>query len=79
SELVCGLYGNAFYKVEVPLSCVGKTMEELYGLLKREYNTVLIALEHNGKSVTNPSLSAVARQGDRLVVLAGERPKFEKS
>jgi voltage-gated potassium channel len=78
SELVCGLYGNAFYKVEVPSSYVEKTMEELFGILKRDYNTILIALEHDGKSVTNPSLSAVARQGDRLVVLAEKRPKFEK-
>jgi voltage-gated potassium channel len=78
SELVCGLYGNAFYKVEVPSSYVGRTMEELFGILKRDYNTILIALEHDGKSVTNPSLSAVARQGDRLVVLAEERPRFEK-
>jgi len=53
-------------------------MEDLLLLLKRDYNTILIALEHEGKSVTNPSLSVIAQQGDRLVVLAEERPKFEK-
>lgn len=76
SELVCGLYGNAFYKVDVPSSYVGKSVEEIFGLLKREYDTILIALEHDGKSVTNPSLSVVAQQGDRLVVLAKERPRL---
>ncbi|MFH1007848.1 MAG: ion channel [Candidatus Latescibacterota bacterium] len=78
SELVCGSYGNAFYMVDVPSAYVGRTMEELFGVLKREYNTILIALEHDGKSITNPKLSVVTCQGDRLVVLAEERPVFEK-
>lgn len=76
SDLMSGLYGNAFYTVEIPPAYVGRSIGDVFVQLKQQRDTILIALEQDGQQVTNPPWGMQVNEGDHLVVLARERPRL---
>ena len=76
SDLMSGLYGNAFYSVRVPASYVGRSIGDVFVQLKQERDTILIALERDGQQMTNPPWEMQVNEGDHVVVLARERPRL---
>ena len=75
SELVCGQYGNSFYKISAPRSFLGKPVGELFAYLKDRHNITLISLERDEQHISNPPSDTRIQEGDYLVVLAEQRPQ----
>lgn len=73
-EILSSQYGNSFRKVVVTSAWAGSAIRDIYPRLKEEEDAVLVALVRAEDGVekdvvVNPPLDAVARKGDRLVVL----------
>jgi voltage-gated potassium channel len=76
-EILSSRYGNSFRKIPVRGAWIGKSVREIFPQLKEQRDAVLVALVRAEDGVetdviVNPPLDAVAREGDRLVVLSKE-------
>lgn len=82
NELFNPAVGNQFYKLEVPKSWEGRSVGELYHLLKSEFNAILISLEtgerQTGVVEVNPDSDRVLAAGDRMVVIAKRQLSLRK-
>ncbi len=78
TELMSNRYGNELYKLKAPKLAVGCNFINAFHNLKKEFNAVIIALEQSGKRdmIINPSNDLIIKDGDKIVVMAKERPKF---
>jgi voltage-gated potassium channel len=80
-ELFDPLKGNQFYKISSPPDWIGKTVGEVFVLLKSEHDAILISLEveedSNARIELNPATSRVLTAEDRMVVIAKSRPKLK--
>ena len=76
SELVCGSYGNAFFKVDIAPSMIGQSVEDLLLSLKKNHKSTLIAIERGKENITNPEPGEIIQGGDRLIVLTQKRPSL---
>lgn len=80
-EILTSRYGNAFQKAEVTERLAGRDIGELHEMLKREQDAVLVAHIACSDGVelsvdVNPSVDKQVSTGDRLVVIASERPRL---
>jgi len=77
-ELLTSKYGNQFYKLPIPSKWIGKTVGEMFSLLKEKYEATLIALERTGskQNFVNPPADTILEGGDKIVLIAREYPKF---
>lgn len=77
-ELFNPSVGNQFYKIDFPPSWIGKTIGDVFQVLKSEYNATLISLEvltEEGPSVeVNPSFDRRLTETDKMVVIATRYP-----
>ena len=78
TELMSNRFGNELYKLKVPKIAVGQKFINVFQNLKKEFDVVIIALEQKGKRdvILNPSNDFIIKDGDKIVVMAKERPKF---
>ncbi len=76
SELVCGSYGNAFFKVDISPSMIGQSVEVLLLSLKKNYKSTLIAIERGKENITNPEPGEIIQEDDLLIVLTQKRPSL---
>ncbi|SFM96727.1 potassium channel family protein [Thermodesulforhabdus norvegica] len=75
SELVSNRYGNELYMIPVRADMAGKTFFEVMVSLKKENNVLCVGVKmEDGRFVSNPSNEYVLKTGDRLAVIAGQRP-----
>lgn len=78
SELVSHRYGQDIYKIAPPAEMVGKTFYEAMCGLKERWNILCVGVEKHdaGGFVANPDADLRINEGDRLIVIADERPAF---
>ena len=78
TELMSNRFGNELYKLHAPKLVVGHDFISVLHNLKKDFNAVIIAIEQKGKKdiIINPSNDFIIKDGDKIVVMAKERPKF---
>ena len=78
SELVTNRFGSVLYKLKPPQNLVGKQFIEVLTFLKKEHNSIALAVESPGnkKFISNPPTDYVIQPEDQLVIVAEERPNF---
>ncbi len=78
SELVRTGQGNDLYKVGAPEFSVGQTFIEVFTDLKRDHQCIVLAVQKGikGEVISNPANDYILEQGDYLMVISKEKPKF---
>ena len=84
NELFDPTRGNQFYKVPLPAVWIGKEVGEIFDLLKKKYDAILVSLEHTDAEgyshiQVNPANHERLKEGDRLVVIASRRIDLGKA
>lgn len=77
-ELASNRYGNQLYKIKPPRKLVGLQFSEVLTTLKKEYDTIVLAVETSvdNKLIANPPNEYVIQSEDQLVLIAPKRPVF---
>ena len=70
SDIVSGGDGSELYRVILPDDCVGMTIDELAGKLRRDHQATLLAITRQGVTHTNPGFDFKLSLDDDLVVVA---------
>ena len=70
TDIVSGGTGSELYRVALPDSYVGMSIDELSAKLRGEHRATLLAVTRNGTSMTNPSADFRLASGDDAVVVA---------
>ena len=78
TELMSNSIGNELYKLSPPENVIGRKFIDALISLKQEFNAVIIAVEPKGKKeiIINPANDFIINDGDKIVVMTSERPKF---
>jgi len=78
SELLRVGEGNELYKLSVPPSLVGKTYLDVLTELKREHDTIVVAVQkgEEGRVLSNPRADSVLEAEDLLIVIAFHYPEI---
>ena len=59
--------GNEFYWVRIPSALAGRAFADALTELKRDHDCLPVALEIDGRYVTNPPADHVLSQGSRML------------
>lgn len=70
TDIVSGGEGSELYRIDLPASCVGKSIDEVSVWLRREHSATLLAVSRGGTTHTNPRADFTLEPGDDLVVVA---------
>jgi voltage-gated potassium channel len=70
TDIVSGGEGSELYRVALPDSYVGLSIDELSAKLRGEHHATLLAVTRNGRSMTNPPTEFRLTPGDDAVVVA---------
>jgi voltage-gated potassium channel len=70
TDLVSGGEGSELYRVELPDECVGKTIDEVSTMLRREHGATLLAVTRDGHTYANPGTDFMFKAEDDLIVVA---------
>jgi voltage-gated potassium channel len=70
TDLVSGGEGSELYRVELPDECVGKPIDEVSAMLRREHGATLLAVTRNGHTFSNPPTDFMFELDDDLIVVA---------
>lgn len=70
ADIVSGGEGAELYRVQIPATYVGVTVEELAGRFLRDHRATLMALSRAGQSLVNPSPDERIEPGDDALVVA---------
>jgi voltage-gated potassium channel len=70
TDIVSGGKGSELYRVALPDSYVGLSIDELSAKLRGEHHATLLAVTRNGRSMTNPPTEFRLTPGDDAVVVA---------
>jgi voltage-gated potassium channel len=70
TDIVSGGEGSELYRVALPDSYVGLSIDELSTKLRGEHRATLLAVTRDGASMTNPPADFRLQQGDDAVVVA---------
>lgn len=73
-DLITFPIGDEFYWVGVPSELNGRTFHDALIVLKQGHDCIAIALESDGKYITNPPADRELRRDDRLLVIAKSQP-----
>ncbi len=79
TELVSNQFGSALYKIPAPENLIGQRFIDALTFLKSEHNAISLAVESldEQRFLANPDMDYTIKAGDRLVVIAEERPHTE--
>jgi len=75
-ELLTFQVGNEIYKIPAPKDCINASVTKALFKLKKEKNVILIAVEKNGKIITNPEGDYKIEEGNHLFVIAEKEPAW---
>jgi voltage-gated potassium channel len=70
TDIVSGGEGSELYRVALPDSYVGLSVDELSAKLRGEHRATLLAVTRDGRSMTNPPADFRLQAGDDAVVVA---------
>lgn len=70
SDIVSGGEGSELYRVQLPDDCVGKPVDDVSAMLRRNHGATLLGVTRNGHLTTNPSVGFVFELEDNLIVIA---------
>jgi voltage-gated potassium channel len=70
TDIVSGGEGSELYRVALPDSYVGLSVDELSAKLRGEHRSTLLAVTRDGRSMTNPPADFRLQAGDDAVVVA---------
>ena len=70
TDIVSGGEGSELYRVQLPDSCVGLSVDELSAKLRSEHRATLLSVSRSGHSYVNPPDDFRLARGDDLVVVA---------
>ncbi|HEX7067930.1 MAG TPA: NAD-binding protein, partial [Candidatus Limnocylindria bacterium] len=70
TDIVSGGEGSELYRVALPDSYVGLSIDELSSKLRGEHHATLLAVTRDGRSLTNPPTDFRLTPGDDAVVVA---------
>lgn len=70
TDLVSGGEGSELYRVELPDDCVGKPIDDVSAMLRREHGATLLAVTRNGHTFSNPATDFMFELNDDLIVVA---------
>lgn len=70
TDLVSGGEGSELYRVELPDTCVGKPIDDVSAMLRREHGATLLAVTRNGQTFSNPPTDFIFEPEDDLIVVA---------
>jgi voltage-gated potassium channel len=70
TDIVSGGEGSELYRVALPDSYVGLSIDELSSKLRGEHHATLLAVTRDGRSLTNPPTDFRLTSGDDAVVVA---------
>lgn len=70
TDLVSGGEGSELYRVEIPDECVGKAIDDVSAMLRREHGATLLAVTRNGHTYSNPPTDFMFELEDDLIVVA---------
>jgi voltage-gated potassium channel len=70
SDIVSGGEGSELYRVQLPDDCVGKPVDDVSAMLRRNHGATLLGVSRNGHLTTNPSVDFVFEMEDNLIVIA---------
>ncbi len=78
SELLSSHHGNELYKLSVPMSMVGWKFIDVFTKMKENHQSTVVAVEKANQVdvVSNPAVDYTLEEGDYLIVIAPDRPKF---
>jgi voltage-gated potassium channel len=78
NELLSSHHGNELYKFSVPVSMVGWKFIDVLTKLKEVHKSTVVAIEksNNSNVISNPPADYVLEEGDFLVAISPDRPKF---
>lgn len=75
SELVSNAYGQELYTVLPSGDQQGKSFIDVFCALKKERDVICLGIMgHDGTMMTNPDSAYLIQEGDRLLVIAEDRP-----
>ncbi|MFN2590562.1 MAG: TrkA family potassium uptake protein [Actinomycetota bacterium] len=75
-ELLTFPSGNEFYWIPVARGMQGRTFKDVLFDLKEEFDCLAVAVADGHRYETNPPLDRVLRQGERILVISRELPRF---
>lgn len=70
TDLVSGGEGSELYRVELPVECVGKPIDDVSAMLRREHGATLLAVTRHGHTFSNPPTDFMFELEDDLIVVA---------
>jgi voltage-gated potassium channel len=70
TDIVSGGEGSELYRVALPSTYVGLSIDELSAKLRGDHRATLLAVTRNGQSMTNPPADFRLQEGDDAVVVA---------
>jgi voltage-gated potassium channel len=70
TDIVSGGEGSELYRVALPETYIGLSVDELSAKLRVDHHATLLAVTRNGRSVTNPPADFRLESGDDAVVVA---------
>ncbi len=70
TDIVSGGEGSELYRVALPDSYVGLTIDELSARMRAEHSATLLAVNRNGATQLNPPTGFKLKSGDNAVVVA---------
>ena len=70
TDIVSGGEGSELYRVELPSSYVGLTIDELSAHLRAEHRATLLAVGRRGHATVNPPADFLLEPGDDAIVVA---------
>jgi voltage-gated potassium channel len=70
SDIVSGGEGSELYRVQLPDDCVGKPVDDVSAMLRRNHGATLLGVSRNGQLTTNPAVDFVFELEDNLIVIA---------
>lgn len=70
SDIVSGGEGSELYRVQLPDECLGKPIDDVSAMLRRNHSATLLGVSRNGHLTTNPAADFVFELEDNLIVIA---------
>ena len=77
-ELTSNQYGNDLFLVSAPERMTGQKYLDIMTKLKVEHDALLMGIApEQGDIITNPAADHIINHGDRLLLVAGRRPRLD--
>lgn len=76
TDLLTADEGSELYRIKQPKETKGSDFEFALEYFRKEYNTIVIGVVRDNKSIINPQRGFALRDDDELVVIAIDKPEY---